>query len=178
MAHKRNPKNFENVVSMSKQVTAQIVNANLNLSSEHQRDLTDSASARFYPIAVAAVASMADRLNHVMGKIEVDEAAMQHNLELTGGAIAAEPLYLLLAKHGHPQAHETSKELAHEALQQGVCLYDIAAVSPAITKYWQAFSTAEKAIIKHPEINYSGLAAKKTLLITTYWKKVTRGQQL
>ena len=66
MAHKRNPWNFENVISMSKQVTAQIVNANLNLSSEHQRDLTDSASARFYTITFASVASMAERLNRVM----------------------------------------------------------------------------------------------------------------
>ena len=32
MAHKRNPWNFENVISMSKQVTAQLVNANLNIS--------------------------------------------------------------------------------------------------------------------------------------------------
>ena len=33
MAHKRNPWNFENVISMSKQVTAQLVNANLNLAA-------------------------------------------------------------------------------------------------------------------------------------------------
>jgi adenylosuccinate lyase len=65
MAHKRNPWNFENVVSMSKQVLAQCLNANLNISSEHQRDLTDSASSRFYVIALAGVASMALRLNKV-----------------------------------------------------------------------------------------------------------------
>jgi adenylosuccinate lyase len=39
MAHKRNPWNFENIISMSRQVTAQMLNANLNISSEHQRDL-------------------------------------------------------------------------------------------------------------------------------------------
>ena len=80
MAHKRNPWNFENVIGMWKQVTAQVVNANLNISSEHQRDLTDSSSARFYTTSFALVASMAKRLNEVMSKIEVDEEAMQRNL--------------------------------------------------------------------------------------------------
>ncbi len=62
MAHKRNPWNFENVVSMSKQVLAQSVNANLNIASEHQRDLTDSASSRFYVTVPAILAGMAGRL--------------------------------------------------------------------------------------------------------------------
>lgn len=172
MAHKRNPWNFENVVSMSKQVVAQSVNANLNLSSEHQRDLTDSASARFYAITVASVASMAGRLNRVMGKIEVDEEAMQRNLRLTEGAIAAEPFYLLLAKHGHPQAHETSKELAHKALERGTRLHELAAASSETAKYWQKFTAAEQNVIADPETHYSGLAAKKTLIITKHWKKI------
>ncbi len=174
MAHKRNPWNFENVVSMSKQVIAQSVNANLNLSSEHQRDLTDSASARFYAVTVASVASMAERLNRVMGKIEVDEEAMQRNLRLTEGAIAAEPFYLLLAKHGHPQAHETSKELAHKALERGARLHELAAASSETAKYWQKFSAAEQQVIADPEYHYSGLAAKKTLIITKHWKNIIK----
>ncbi|TAL15141.1 adenylosuccinate lyase, partial [Patescibacteria group bacterium] len=101
MAHKRNPWNFENVVSMWKQVTAQTINARLNISSEHQRDLTDSAASRFYVIIPASVVAMATRLNTIMNKLEVDEENMKRNLKLTGGAIAAEPLYLLFEKYGH-----------------------------------------------------------------------------
>lgn len=101
MAHKRNPWNFENVVSMAKQVTAQMINANLNLASEHQRDLTDSASSRFYVLVPAIIANMAGRLTRIMAKLEVDETAMQRNLQASAGAIAAEPLYLLFEKHGH-----------------------------------------------------------------------------
>ncbi len=172
MAHKRNPWNFENVVSMSKQVIAQSVNANLNLSSEHQRDLTDSASARFYAIPVACVANMAARLNRIMGNIEVDAAAMDRNLRLSGGAIAAEPFYLLLAKHGHPEAHETSKRLAHEALQKGLRLHEVIAKDTEGASYWRKFTAAERAIIQDPETHYSGLAAKKALKIAKQWRKV------
>lgn len=165
MAHKRNPWNFENIISMSKQVTAQIINANLNISSEHQRDLTDSASARFYPIALASVASMAERLNRVMGKLEVDEQNMQRNLHLTQGAIAAEPLYLLLEKYGHTAAHEAAKQIAHNALQQGKSLYEAASTDPEIAGYWQKLTPTEKSIIQSPESHYTGLATQKTRAI-------------
>lgn len=171
MAHKRNPLNFENVIGMWKQVTAQLVNANLNISSEHQRDLTDSASARFYTIPFASVASMAARLQNVMSKIEVDDEAMQRNLYLTRGAIAAEPLYLLLEKYGHTTAHEQSKELAHEALEKGVSLYEAASSSEAIADYWRKFTDAERALIEQPETRYTGLAAQKARAIYAKWHK-------
>lgn len=169
MAHKRNPWNFENVVSMSKQVIAQTVNANLNLSSEHQRDLTDSASSRFYTIAPASVASMTSRLNKIMGKLEVNKEAMQRNLTLTGGAIAAEPLYLLFEKHGHTKAHEKAKELAHLALSQNRSLAEVVAEDTEAAVYWQKFSPQEQQIIEKPEQYYIGLAAAKTKTILARW---------
>ncbi len=171
MAHKRNPWNFENVVSMSKQVLAQAVNANQNLSSEHQRDLTDSASTRFYTISLACVASMAKRLDSVMAKIEVDSEAMQRNLKLSGGAIAAEPLYLLLEKHGHTTAHEKAKALAHSALEQNTSLVKLITSDPEASGYWEKFSADEKKIIEQPELHYTGLSAQKTSQIIQKWKR-------
>jgi adenylosuccinate lyase len=169
MAHKRNPWNFENVISMSKQVVAQTINANQNLSSEHQRDLTDSASSRFYAIAPASVASMATRLNKIMGKLEVNSDSMQRNLSLTGGAIAAEPLYLLFEKYGHTQAHELAKELAHTALAQHKPLAGVVASNKVAAPYWQQFSAKEKQIIEAPEKYYTGLAEAKTKKILATW---------
>jgi adenylosuccinate lyase len=171
MAHKRNPWNFENVISMSKQVTAQLVNANQNLVSEHQRDLTDSASARFYGVSLAAVASMAQRLNRVMSKLEVDQANMERNLYMSGGAIAAEPLYLLLEKYGHTTAHEVSKALAHTALEQKKTLYEIASHDKDIADYFAKFTDAERKILQEPEKHYTGLAAQKALAIHDHWQK-------
>lgn len=170
MAHKKNPINFENVISLSKQVIAQSVNVNLNLSSEHQRDLTDSASARFYTIPLATVAFMATRLNDTMAKLEVNEAAMQRNLHLSGGAIAAEPLYLLFEKYGHTAAHEKSKALAHEALAQSLPLIDVIAKDKEAASYWQKFTAAERKIIEKPETYYTGLAAQKTKQIIKNWR--------
>ena len=171
MAHKRNPWNFENVISMSKQVTAQTVNANLNISSEHQRDLTDSASARFYGVVLASVASMAARLDRVMSKIEVDKDNMRKNLYLSGGAIAAEPLYLLLEKYGHTTAHEVSKALAHQALEAGKPLYEVASQDTGLADYFAKFTDNEKQILQEPEKYYTGLAAQKALIVHDYWQQ-------
>lgn len=172
MAHKRNPWNFENVISMCKQVFAQSINANLNISSEHQRDLTDSASSRFYPIAFAGVASMAERLTRVMQKIEIDKDNMQKNLVLTSGAIAAEPLYLLLAKHGHTQAHEKARTLAHGAMEQEISLVEAIEQDKDAHQYWQQLRKKEQRIIVEPEKYYTGLATKKTKIICNKWKKL------
>jgi adenylosuccinate lyase len=172
MAHKRNPWNFENIISMNKQMTAQLINANLNIASEHQRDLTDSASTRFYSIVPASVASMAKRLNRVMSKIEVDEQAMQRNLKLSGGAIAAEPLYLLFEKYGHTSAHEKVKELAHQALSESTPLVQLVKKDKEALTYWNRFTDKEHQIIEQPEKYYTGLAAKKAQTVTQHWQHV------
>jgi adenylosuccinate lyase len=172
MAHKRNPWNFENVVSMWKQVTAQVINTRLNISSEHQRDLTDSASSRFYVIIPASVVAMATRLNTIMNKLEVDEDNMKRNLKMTGGAIAAEPLYLLFEKYGHTTAHEKSKDLAHQAMEAGVPLVDVINADAEATEYWNKFTDNEKKIISQPETYYIGKAAEKAHRIAATYKKV------
>lgn len=162
MAHKRNPWNFENVVSLNKQVLAQALNASQNLSSDHQRDLTDSANSRFYVLAVAILCNMLSRLDRIMGKLEVDEVNMHRNLTASAGAIAAEPLYLLFEKYGHTEAHEKSKALAHYAMADDTPLVDVILSDEEAKAYWDKFSDNEKQIIHQPEKYYTGLAAKKT----------------
>lgn len=171
MAHKRNPWNFENIVSMSKQVLSQALNANLNISSEHQRDLTDSASSRFYVTVPVILSGMASRLDKIMSKLEVDEEAMQRNLSLSAGAIAAEPLYLLFEKHGHTAAHEKAKGLAHKALAENTSLVKAIEGDDEALEYWQKFTAEQKKIISNPESAYTGLAAQKAHLITRKWKE-------
>jgi adenylosuccinate lyase len=104
-----------------------------------------------------------------MAKIEVDEENMRKNLYLSGGAIAAEPLYLLLEKYGHTTAHEVSKSLAHQALEAGKSLYEVASHESSIVDYFNKFSVSEKQILQEPEKHYTGLAAKKALAVHAHW---------
>lgn len=175
MAHKRNPWNFENVISMNKQLSSQIINANLNLSSEHQRDLTDSASARFYGQALAIVASMAARLDKVMSKIEVDKENMHRNLYLSGGAIAAEPLYLMFEKYGHISAHEESKRVSLAAMDSNTPLLEAVRTDAEISGLLSRFTKDELRILEEPEKYYTGLAKKKTRKLYDHWQTLLFG---
>src|SRR5262249_61335345 len=56
MPHKRNPVSFENVKSIWKAMAPRIVTTYMDQISEHQRDLTNSASQRFLGEILAATA--------------------------------------------------------------------------------------------------------------------------
>src|SRR3989338_11581461 len=111
MPQKRNPINFENSKSLWKIVMPRIITVFMDQISEHQRDLTNSASARTYGEVIAYVVSMAKRLTRTMNKLKVDRENLQKNLEMTRGGIVAEPLQLILSALGHPNAHEKERTL-------------------------------------------------------------------
>jgi len=73
--------------------------------SEHQRNLTNSCSRRHLPELLVALDSSVRRVMRVSCKLQVNKANMQKNFRLDQGRIIAEPLYILLAAKGHPDAH-------------------------------------------------------------------------
>ncbi|MGE5599007.1 MAG: lyase family protein, partial [Bacteroidota bacterium] len=62
MPHKRNPWNLEHVKSLWKEFAPRLLTHYLDQISEHQRDLTNSATSRFIPEIVAGFAAAVDRL--------------------------------------------------------------------------------------------------------------------
>src|SRR3989338_9174638 len=71
MPQKRNPINFENVKSLWKEFLPRLLTVYSDQISEHQRDLTNSASSRFLPEILAAAFVAAKRLTSAMEKIAV-----------------------------------------------------------------------------------------------------------
>jgi len=119
MPHKRNPWNFENVKSMWKQFMPRMITVYADQISEHQRDLSNSASQRFLPEVIVALTEATLRLTRIMGRLVTDAEQMRANLAMTEGMIGAEPAYILLAAHDHPDAHEAVRRLTLEAQQSG-----------------------------------------------------------
>src|SRR6516164_9122876 len=115
MPHKVNPKDFENIKSMWKAYAPRLLTVLMDQISEHQRDLTNSASMRFVMEHVAAFAYAIHRLSKILDSVEPDAARMRAVLESGKDPITAEPLYVLLAMHGHPDAHEKARVLARDA---------------------------------------------------------------
>ena len=170
MPHKRNPINFENVKSFYKEFMPRMTTVYLDQISEHQRDLTNSASQRFVPEVIAGLVLSADRLNKVCAKLVVDRENMKHNFEKSSASIVAEPLYILLAFHGHPDAHETVKQLTLKADREGKPLMEIVKGEASLKTYLEKFSKQQREIISNPE-KYTGLAEKKTEILCSSWKK-------
>src|SRR2546428_787677 len=115
MPHKRNPVSFENVKSIWKAMAPRVLTTYMDQISEHQRDLTNSASQRFLGEILAATAYAAARLAQSLDGMRVDRDRLKANLALSRSTIAAEPLYVLLAKYGHPDAHAAVRRLTIEA---------------------------------------------------------------
>src|SRR5262249_19731467 len=95
MPHKVNPKDFENVKSLWKAYVPRLLTVLLDQISEHQRDLTNSASSRFITEFVTAFAYGIYRLCGALAAIEPDARRMQELLDEGKDPVAAEPLYVL-----------------------------------------------------------------------------------
>jgi adenylosuccinate lyase len=170
MPQKRNPINFENAKSCWKIVAPRIVTVFMDQISEHQRDLTNSASARTYGEVIAYVVSTAKRLTRTMRKLTVDRANLERNLAAQKGMVVAEPLYIILAALGHPDAHEKVRALTLLAQRHGVPLQEVVNNDPEMQTYLRKMTPYQRQILSDPSL-YTGVAAKKAKAVAENWKQ-------
>ncbi|UYZ39501.1 MAG: adenylosuccinate lyase [Candidatus Methanospirare jalkutatii] len=170
MPHKRNPVGFEGVKSLWKRFMPQIVTMHLDQISEHQRDLTNSASQRYLQELLVVFDFCVRRLTRISERLEVECENMRRNFEISKDFVTAEPLYILLALHGHPNAHEHVRKLAFEAYREGKTLKEIAIQDKEIAYYMQKFTERQREIVFNAE-KYVGIASKKVERVVEYWKR-------
>lgn len=125
MPQKRNPWNSEHVKSLWKAFCPRVLTFFMDQISEHQRDLTNSASARFVPEYFAGLASAAERMRTIIHSLVVDRRRMKENLALSGDLIFSEPVYVLIALGGDAEAHERVRAATLKAEHTGAKLTDI-----------------------------------------------------
>jgi adenylosuccinate lyase len=169
MPHKVNPKDFENVKSLWKAYVPRLLTVLMDQISEHQRDLTNSASMRFVTEFVAAFAYGTHRLAGSLEAIEPDVARMREVLEAGKDPVAAEPLYVLLAMHGHPDAHEVVRVLARRAQAHGRPLAQLAREDPEVGGYLRQMGCSQE-VLDDPA-KYLGAAARRTRAVCDEWEK-------
>jgi adenylosuccinate lyase len=174
MPHKVNPKDFENVKSLWKAYVPRLMTVLMDQVSEHQRDLTNSASMRFVIEFVAAFAYGVHRLHGTLLGIEPDVARMRATLEAGKDPVTAEPLYVLLSLAGHPDAHEQARVLARQARSQRVTLAEAIRADSSLTPYLSKLSREQRAVLDDPA-KYLGAAQQQALAICEAWEKRLRG---
>lgn len=168
MPHKVNPKDFENVKSLWKAYMPRLVTVLMDQISEHQRDLTNSASGRFVAELFAAVDYGIYRTVKVMRLLEVDQARLLKNIDLTRDSIIAEPLYIILGLHGCPDPYDWSKKLVNASRETGKKMTDLLEAEPALQQYYSKFTQRERELMNNPE-RYTGNAEAVTIETCNYW---------
>jgi len=170
MPHKVNPKDFENVKSLWKTYMPRLVTVLMDQISEHQRDLTNSASSRFVTEFVTAFAYGVHRLQGSLEGVEAARERMREVLEAGKDPVTAEPLYVLLSLAGHPDAHEQARVLARQAKAANVTLAQLIRTDIAVQPYLQRLSPEQRAVLDDPA-RYLGAAAQTTRAVCDDWEK-------
>ena len=173
MPQKRNPITFENIKSLWKEFMPRAFTLYMDQVSEHQRDLTNSASARFTQELFVAFIIAVERMEKAVSKLKVDRERMKENFENAKDGLVAEPLYILLAKHGHTYAHEKVRRLTLKAEKNNTTVLEEALKSRSLLPFFEKFTAREKKLLRNPE-QYTGVSAKKTAKVCSHWKKRLR----
>jgi len=169
MPHKVNPKDFENIKSLWKAYVPRIVTVLMDQISEHQRDLTNSASGRFVTEFMTAFAYGVRRTTLALRSVEPNVDRMREILEAGKDAVAAEPLYILLSLAGHPDAHEKARVLSRESRATGRPLAEVIGEDRSLDEYLEHLSDENRAILRDPA-EYIGATAQRTAVICEQWE--------
>ncbi|TAK20413.1 MAG: hypothetical protein EPO26_17720 [Chloroflexota bacterium] len=171
MPHKQNPWNFEHVKSMWKEFAPRMVSVLSNQISEHQRDLTSTASMRFVPEIFVGFLDALDRMNDLVRSTDVNRQRMETNLATAARVIVAEPLYIALARAGVGQAHEVARTISVEARASNRSVLAVAAEHPEAGPLLGSLPASVQRVLDQPERYYIGLSIGKVDTVCDYWQR-------
>jgi len=142
MPQKRNPWNSEHVKSLWKTFAPRVMTFFMDQISEHQRDLTNSASGRFVTDYLAGFTAATARMLKVVSTLSVDKDRLNRNLhEGAGDLVLAESVYILLSLAGAPDGHEVVRVLTLECDKEKKPLIEALKARPAV---WQTLGAELK----------------------------------
>jgi adenylosuccinate lyase len=181
MPQKRNPWNSEHVKSLWKAFMPRVNTFFMDQISEHQRDLSNSASQRFIADYVAGFCLAVSRMTAVIEGLSVDRERLLANLRGSGipGGILAEPAYILLAESGVSDAHEVIRKITLKAERERLSFAEALAAEPEalgriagkMAELGLASPDEALSFFEQPE-RYSGLAAKKAKELAQKYRRL------
>jgi len=187
MPQKRNPWNSEHVKSLWKAFMPRVNTFFMDQISEHQRDLSNSASQRFIADYIAGFCLAISRMTGVIKGLGADRERLLANLRggtggFTGGVLA-EPAYILLAEAGVSDAHEVIRKITLNAEKSNISFAQALAQEPDVLQRiggkmtelgLAALPDDALSFFEKPE-RYSGLAARKAKSLARKYKSLMGG---
>jgi adenylosuccinate lyase len=154
----------ENVKSLWKAFVPRMVTLYFDQISEHQRDLTNSASMRFFNELPAALDYATRRLTSAIENTEFNLENIKANLEKSYAAIVAEPLYIALALAGHTNPYYVIREFVLESNKTKKGFPDHINTHADLKAFWEKVPDERKQAILDPA-TYIGDAPQRTLFV-------------
>ena len=156
MPQKRNPWNSEHVKSLWKAFAPRVMTFFMDQISEHQRDLSNSASQRFVADYISGFALAAARMKSVVSGLQADKEGMpviwQIPAERLGGVLA-EPAYILLAEAGVSDAHGVIRNITLDAEKNQITFYE--ALCKDSSSYAKLQHSLKNWVLKTPRASSS-----------------------
>ena len=84
--------------------------------------------------------------------------------------LLAEPLYIILAALGHPDAHEKVRTLTLQAQHEARPLEEVVISDAELKGYLEKMTPYQQQILSNPSL-YTGIAAKKAKAVAERWKE-------
>ena len=170
MPHKANPSGLENIKSVWKATMPYMITMYLDQISDHQRDLTTSASQRFVSPTLDQFDYAVRRAARVTKELKPHARNMLKNLGISKDKIIAEPLHLLLSAYGHPDSHAYVGKLVDRSYETGIPLTEIVLQDDSLQPYLEKFTPRQLEIISDPS-KYVGIASSKAEKIANVWEE-------
>ena len=160
MPQKRNPELCERICGLARIVRGLVVPALEDVTTWHERDLTQSSAERFIlPEACILTDYLLCLMCGIVANLRVDEQRMLKNMEVTQGRMMSEAVMIALAKKGmnRQEAHEHLRKLTMKSETEHRLFKQILLEDKKVTKM-----LSEKEIDEtlNPE-NYLGTALKQ-----------------
>ena len=182
MPQKRNPWNSEHIKSLWKAFMPRVNTFFMDQISEHQRDLSNSASQRFIADYITGFALAVSRMAKVIEGLRADREKLLSNLQSGSicGGIMAEPAYILLSQSGVKDAHEVIRKVTLAAENEKITFAAALSREPQTLEKIGAkllelglISTADNdgilSFFENPQ-KYRGLAAEKARTLAQKYK--------
>jgi adenylosuccinate lyase len=177
MPHKRNPELCERICGLAKISRSLVIPALENITTWHERDLTQSSSERFIiPEACIIVDYMLLLMARILSGLDPDEERMRRNMDLTEGRTMSEAVMLAIARKGVDRriAYELVHQLVAESESMQVPFKEALLRN---TRIMGEFSSDEIDTILDPEY-YLGTAAKQVELLVERTRTERRHRNL
>ena len=177
MPQKRNPELCERVCGLARIVRSLVIPALENVTTWHERDLTQSSTERFLlPETCILTDYLLFLMNNIVRSLRVDEKRMLQNIGLTQGRFMSEAVMIRLTRKGMNRqvAHELLRKLAVKSELENRPFRQVLLENKTITRKLTKKEIDEALSPR----NYLGTAVKQVELIVekTRMERGTRGR--